>query len=220
MKRFLAKIIFKLYLATKEKKNWIKGTDIVFHLNGHNYHRYKNSGDIPVDRLERLQSLVMMLKNRIDEDEFDLLTSIIEDSAQTAMDGLNRTGKMSGLQNISFAIQEMKSRKEDLMFHPNLMFKIAAVMIIRDDEDPYKVNDLLINEKFELFKAQANHIDFFLQAGLGEFLPNSTELLHASNQQLKNLKEQYRLTQELVEKKMEAYKKIAGRTRSIPMEKV
>lgn len=215
MKRKLAKLLYFLYLKTLNKKKWIDGCELVFNIEGHNYYKYKDSGKIPMKRLEELQVKVLMLQNRLDKNEFDLLTNIIEESVQRALDSFNQTNRMSGLQDAIFAVQEMKSRKDDLMFHPGILMEIAGLMIIRDDENPTIVNELLTNEKVELFTKQSNTLDFFLQSGLMEFLPNSKELINASKEQLTAYQNQVNLTKQLTEKKLEAYKKIHGKIKSL-----
>lgn len=211
MKKLFAKILYRLYLETLNKKKWIEGCELVFNIEGHNYYRYRDSGKLPLQRLERLQAYVIMLQNRVDKNEFDKLTGIVEKYLQAAIDGLKAEGKMNNLQNAVYAVQELRSRPTDLMFHPGIMMEIAAVMIIRDDENPFEVNDLILAEKKALFEKRGNEIDFFLQAGLAEFLPNKDELLNASKEQLEAVQKQYNLTKEIIKKKSDTYNLIAGK---------
>lgn len=219
VKRKIARFIYWLYLKTLNKKKWIEGCEIVFNLDGHNYYRYKDSGKIPLKRQEQLQQLVIMLEKRFDDKEFSELIEITQGYHQQAMDSLTLKHKMDGLQNAIYAVAELKSRKEDLIFHPHLMMQIAATSLIRDNEDPGAINPLLTSEKVTLFESKflENEIGFFLQSGLTELLPNKEELMQESVRQLEliqNLQKQYNLTREIISKKQKAYATILGEMKS------
>src|SRR6185369_3303657 len=139
-----------------------------------------------------------------------------ETSINNVIETFSREGRMRDLKNIMFANQEMRSRQDDLMFHPGILMEIAALSIIRDDEDPYTVNDLLTSEKVEVFTKQGHNVDFFLQSGLTEYLPNSEELRDASIEKLQKYREMYDKDREMIKKKQEAYDKIVGEIKSTP----
>ena len=219
MKKLFAKFIYWIYLKTLTKKKWIEGCIVVFNHGGHNYYKYKDSGKIPMPRLEEIQLRVIMLENKMNKSELNILLDIVDVSIDNAIDSFNKEGRMKALKNVMYANKEMRSRQDDLMFHPGILMELAALSLIRDDENPFIVNDLLTNEKVDLFTKQSHHIDFFLQSGLSEFLPNSNELITESEKQLKAYKEQYDLTQEMINKKYKTYEKILGKTSATNIQK-
>jgi hypothetical protein len=80
------------------------------------------------------------------------------------------------LQQCLWAIQEAESRHKELGLHTDLIVELAALNLIRDDENPFEINETIQAEKLRLFKREFVSHDFFLSAGMNEFLPNAEQL--------------------------------------------
>ena len=91
--------------------------------------------------------------------------------------------------------------------HTDLIVELAALNLIRDDENPFEINEGIQAEKLRLFKREFVNHDFFLSAGMNEFLPNAGQLA-AVWQQLWQTSDQHQ------QKKKEIFQSILGEIRS------
>ncbi len=106
----------------------------------------------------------MMLRAGVSESEFDLILE--------AMEKALNSGKKSELAQIGHCIIEFKKRKE-LIFHPEIMFDIAALRYIREDELPHKIDPEIHKQKIKQFMkdSEGGLYDFFYKAGLNRYIP-------------------------------------------------
>ena len=189
--------------AELSKTSFKEKCTFAFELDGHTYYKFTNSGDIPLQRLERIQVDIIMLENRLSKPELDTLIEIAQQSLNDAFVAFKQENKMNKIQHAIWAMEEIKSRKETLMFHPDILMDMAALNLIRDDENPFIINEDLHKEKVELFKTKGGELPFFLEAALNHYMPNSKELI----QQLVELWESHK---KIIEKSNTTYDTILG----------
>jgi len=189
------------------KVEWKEKCEHLFSFGLNDYYKFKSSGDIPLSRLERIQNHVMMLDKRLSNDEFDTLMDIIEGSIDNCINSASLESKITGLKNAMWGIQEVKSRKKDLMFHPDILCELGAYTLIRQDENPFIIDEKIHNEKVNLFKTEGGTIPFLLQAGLNLYLPNSAELIDG-------VQKSWEAHKAITKKAKEAYSNILGEVKS------
>jgi hypothetical protein len=189
------------------KVEWKEKCEHLFSFGLNDYYKFKSSGDIPLPRLERIQNHVMMLDKRLSNDEFDTLMDIIEGSIDNCINSASLESKITGLKNAMWGIQEVRSRKNDLMFHPDILCELGAYALIRQDENPFIIDDKIHNEKVNMFKTEGGTIPFLCQAGLNLYLPNSAELTNA-------VVKSWEQHKEIIQKASGAYSNILGEVKS------
>lgn len=190
-----------------DSKNWKAGCEFMVEMDGHKYYRFRDSGDVPLVRYKEIQAVLIQLDNRLTSDELLNILSIARESVVAAIEGQSRKDRGKGLQQCLWAIQEAESRHKELGLHTDLIVELAALNLIRDDENPFEINEGIQAEKLRLFKREFVNHDFFLSAGMNEFLPNAGQLA-AVWQQLWQTSDQHQ------QKKKEIFQSILGEIRS------
>jgi hypothetical protein len=190
-----------------DSKNWKAGCEFMVEMDGHKYYRFRDSGDVPLIRYKEIQAVLIQLDNRLTSDELLNILSIARESVVAAIEGQSRKERGKGLQQCLWAIQEAESRHKELGLHTDLIVELAALNLIRDDENPFEINEGIQAEKLRLFKREFVNHDFFLSAGMNEFLPNAGQLA-AVWQQLWQSSDQHQ------QKKKEIFQSILGEIRS------
>jgi hypothetical protein len=190
-----------------DSKNWKAGCEFMVEMEGHKYYRFRDSGDVPLVRYKEIQAVLIQLDNRLTSDELLNILSIARESVVAAIEGQSRKDRGKGLQQCLWAIQEAESRHKELGLHTDLIVELATLNLIRDDENPFEINEGIQAEKLRLFKREFVNHDFFLSAGMNEFLPNAGQLA-AVWQQLWQTSDQHQ------QKKKEIFQSILGEIRS------
>ena len=190
-----------------DSKNWKAGCEFMVEMDGHKYYRFRDSGDVPLVRYKEIQAVLIQLDNRLTSDELLNILSIARESVVAAIEGQSRKDRGKGLQQCLWAIQEAESRHKELGLHTDLIVELAALNLIRGDENPFEINEGIQAEKLRLFKREFTSHDFFLSAGMNEFLPNAGQLA-AVWQQLWQTSDQHQ------QKKKEIFQSILGEIRS------
>jgi hypothetical protein len=159
-----------------DSKNWKAGCEFMVDIDGHKYYKFRDSGDVPLVRYKDIQAVLIQLDNRLTSDELISILQIARESVVAAIEGQSRKDRGKGLQQCLWAIQEAESRHKELGLHTDLIVELAALNLIRDDENPFEINETIQAEKLRLFKREFVNHDFFLSAGMNEFLPNAAQL--------------------------------------------
>lgn len=201
------KISIKEIQAEAAKDKWLELTDFVFEINGKKYFKFTNSGDLPMKRYEALNISLIKLSKRLTDEETELLFSILKESLGEWVNATIHKKKVSNIQTAFFAIQEMESRQKNLMFHPELLLDLAAITIIREDENVFEINPVIHKEKIEAFRLWGGDEDFFIKCGVMAFLPSAEGLITKSKQ----LWEQH---QEQIQLSLRTYQSILGSVRA------
>lgn len=190
-----------------DTKNWKAGCEFMVEMDGHKYYRFRDSGDVPLVRYKEIQAVLIQLDNRLTSAELMNILSIARESVVAAIEGQSRKDRGKGLQQCLWAIQEAESRHKELGLHTDLIVELAALNLIRGDENPFEINEGIQAEKLRLFKREFTSHDFFLSAGMNEFLPNAGQLA-AVWQQLWQTSDQHQ------QKKNAIFQSILGEIRS------
>lgn len=206
MKTKVAELLYKYFQSEilkiqSQSKNWKDHCEYITTIGTKNYYRFKDSGNIPLGRLEQINVQIILLEKRLTNEESDLLIDIGSNSIDNAFAALNLKGKTTGIQTTSWVFQEMKSRQRDLMFHPVILMELAALTLIEENENPFVIDGKLHEEKKRLFTEEAPTNAFFLHSTLSEYVPNLRELSDKSAQL-------WEIHTQQVKKSLETYKKI------------
>jgi len=163
--RLLKPLFLKYYFNEQSKKDGFESMGKSFiDSNGKQYYSTINDFDMPYERTKALEKAVMRLRSGLSEEEHDLILDTIEKALNS--------GKKSELAVIGHCVIEMRKRK-DLLLHPEIMFDIAALRYIREDEKPYIVDPEIHRQKVKQFikDSEGGLYDFFYKAGLSKFIP-------------------------------------------------
>jgi hypothetical protein len=156
---------------------WRELLEFAFELDGHQYHRFPNPSDLPLNRYEVLQPLLIQLDNRLTNEELRHLTGICKKSFEGAIASANAGKRMEGLQKAMWAVQEIESRNEVLMFHPEILCDIAALFLIRDDEEPTVINEEVHKAKKQAFLLHGGEVAFFMKLGVYSLIQDAEKFI-------------------------------------------
>lgn len=129
---------------------------------------YDDDFDIPVIRRGESVKYLQELEACLSRDELEMFTTAMEKALEREEKGRHKPD----FTTIGFLIKEIQLRKDSL-FHPEIMFNLAAVLYIREDEKPAVIDPQIHAQKVEQFKldSQGGLYDFFYSVGLKEYLP-------------------------------------------------
>ena len=150
-----------LVVLKPDAKNWKAGCEFMVDIEGHKYYKFRDSGDVPLVRYKEIQAVLIQLDNRLTSDELTSILQIARESVVAAIEGQSRKDRGKGLQQCLWAIQEAESRHKELGLHTDLIVELAALNLIRDDENPFEINETIQAEKLRLFKREFVNHDFF-----------------------------------------------------------
>lgn len=127
-------------------------------MEGINYYRFPDFMAFPLERHARRAQITQWMASGLTNDELEKLIGI----AETELENLV-AGKKGSLSKVGAVLNQIKMRKE-LVLHHELVYQYIAVHYIRDDENPYQVDDMVMDAKIESFKrmvAGGRLLDFF-----------------------------------------------------------
>ncbi len=176
------KLVYKLFKKELTQMVWddtykpdkMRGLKFALTCQGHRYFIYQNIFDIPIDRMGRIQDLVIQLQRMVSREELDIFLENMEGALNKAVDGT----AVKNLAQIGFLVGEMRRRK-DMLVHPEVMMELAGAVLIREDQNPGEWNNEFEQKKVEAFREAYKGkelYDFFVLAGLSQFFPNIEHL--------------------------------------------
>lgn len=177
-----------------------------------NYYKFKSSDLIPTFRYGMITDWLIQNGKKLTKDEQAMLIEGLFKYSDKMVNTYNEKKRVENLNSIHWCAKELYARNEDLMFHPEIMLELVAYSIIREDENPAQINEVIHKEKLEVFKKEGGVIPFYLQVGLGQLYPN----WKGSTRESKLLLEK---NQEIVNHRNLTYRKIAGRDQSTETDK-
>ncbi len=184
MKKKLIKWFYHRYLtdikkleAEGVKDKWIALTEFVFEIEGKKYFKFPSSSDLPITRVERLNLAMIELLNNLTFDELEKLLKITKTYISEWVTSTVQKKRIENITSAGWAIDEIESRRKELMFHPDALMDVAAITIIREDENPFEINPIIHNEKKELFRQRGGDVDFFTDSGLISLFPKPELLI-------------------------------------------
>ena len=168
--RLLAFIGFKKaisdYVFNAQSKTYREYLEFAFADSaGRKYYRFNDLKNMPLALLEQLTILQLEVESRIKGPDLDEWIAhckrIVSSGSKTSVADI---GHMLG------ALEERRT----VLLDPTLMLEMAALLYIREDEDPTTYNKDLHAEKFKQFNTEKEGglYDFFLSAGLSRYLPS------------------------------------------------
>jgi hypothetical protein len=189
MKKKISLYLYKLFLkefqliqANNVKFKWIENCEFAFELEGKKYLKFRSATDLPLNRMERMQILLIQLENRLSKHELTTLIEIGEKSLESALNSVKTKNRIEGVSQAFWVFNEMKARHNDLMFHPEILCELAALTIVQEGEDATVVDDQLHRFKVDLFMRQGGSADFFTRSGVISLFPNPELLLKKSQE--------------------------------------
>lgn len=150
-------------------------TQVFIDSEGKRYFKYNVETDFPYERFSALQICMAELRSKISSIE---LQEFLEAMDKELLNLVSQDKKgISGASKIGWLIGELKWRSENLI-HLDLLYQFAAVIYIRQDEDPAKVDKAIEREKIEQFKKDCAALeggtwDFFFRAPFRDFMPSN-----------------------------------------------
>ena len=116
----------------------------------------------------------------LDSNETAMFLEHMENQIEAALaNPKNVTNAAKYLASLMHLVTEMKLRKENIL-HPVLMMDMAAIMFIREDENPFEFDREIHNEKIHTFTTDVIEriglYDFFVEARLNVYIPYLAEL--------------------------------------------
>jgi hypothetical protein len=138
--------------------------------NGAHYYAHKDLFDIPLERFGKLNEYVLQLQRQLSNAELEGFIEAIEKKVKEALH--DKENYYKPLAKISVLLEEMNTRKDNIL-HSELMYDVASVCYVREDESPVKFDAEIHSEKVRLFRKDNidKEYDFFVDAGLTEYLP-------------------------------------------------
>lgn len=169
---YLAKVGFKDaiqdYCYSHQSKSYKENMTFVFtdSLN-RKYFYFPDLKKMPLPLLEKLNELQEQLNAKIPGRDLDSWIKKVEE----ALNGRSETK----ITDVGYWLGVLKERRS-ILFDPTILMEIAALLYIREDENPCVYNKELHKEKFELLwkdSQEGNKLyDFFQQAGLKGYIPS------------------------------------------------
>lgn len=138
--------------------------------NGKRYYQYLDDMNIPIKRLQELDRVRMEMDSKLSNKELKTFLNVMSEELNNAVN--TTKNKVTNIAKIGFLIEEMKSR-DTILFHADLQFELAAIVLIREDENPAEFDLDIHRQKVEQFKkdSEGGLRDFFYNAGLKQYLP-------------------------------------------------
>ncbi|HWB64862.1 MAG TPA: hypothetical protein VG603_15200 [Chitinophagales bacterium] len=194
--RFLAFIGFKKaindYVYAHQSKTYREYLEFAFvDSKGKKYYRFNDLKNMPLALLEQLTILQLEIESRIKGPDLDEwiahCKSIVSSGSKTAIADI---GHMLG------ALEERRT----VLLDPVLLMEVAALLYIREDEEPTSYNKDLHREKFIQFNEDKKDVlyDFFVSAGLSRYIPSASFTPQSWNQFLKNQQQQIKMFNDLL----------------------
>lgn len=174
----LYKAFPKAYAAAMPSANFpdYRGQmELVFQHEGRGYYRFMRAQDMPNVRYLRLQQHIQEHQARISEADQNVFVELLEKSYADLLSPREAT-QVQAKKEIGYIIDEMKFRHRDLPIHVRVLADIAAVNLIRDDENPAEIDEAIHNAKVSALQGQIKDEGFFLKVGLQECIPNFEQL--------------------------------------------
>jgi len=168
----LARIGFKEaihdYCYRHQSKSYKEYMEFAFtDSHGRKYFYFPDLKRLPLPLHEKLLELQEQLNCKLPGRDLDSWVGKVEET-------LNSNSKTK-LTDVSYWLGVLKDRRT-ILFDPTLLMEIAALLYIREDENPSVYNRQLHKEKFELLWKDSQEggtlYDFFQQAGLRGYIPS------------------------------------------------
>lgn len=177
--RYRDEIGIELYKS--EKSDWKGKADLVFHIDGMAYYRFSRLENLPFARFEKLQEVIIAMESKLTINELGNLLRAALGKIQDS-----RNGVKSALAEAEWIISETLNRRDVLHVNGDLLLEMIALTILRGDEKNGVIDAKIHEEKIRTFKAHMTELDFFLNSGISDLMPNLKD--YSAEQAIKLLK--------------------------------
>jgi hypothetical protein len=134
---------------------------------GRKYYKFNDLKNMPLSMLEQLTILQLEVEGRIKGTDLDEWIKRCKEIASS--------GSKTAVADIGHMLGALEDRR-GVLIEPVLLMEIAALLYVREDEDPTIYNKDLHKEKFKQFTDDCAKpgglYDFFLNAGLARYMPS------------------------------------------------
>ncbi len=169
-------------------------TQVFIDSEGRKYFKHEDDVMLPFQRLSALKVCMSELNSRISAGELTEFLDAMEKGLMSLAS--TKKGEVAGASKIGWLISEIKWRRDNLI-HEDLLFKLASIIYIREDEDPAIIDSAIEEQKITQFKKDSAGREggtwaFFFRAPLKEYIPFTitseddwTEYLKTSEMRMK-----------------------------------
>jgi len=152
-------MIWKLFRKKKERPaGW---PPFVFDHKGRRYYGWNDYADLPPERASEVDDIVLQIDAGLSRAQLSTLADFICAEILASMEARDNKAKAKHLARANLIAQELKVRPKQIIPR-ECYYALAAVCIIRDDEDPLKFDPVVQAEKMQTFRqlAEAGHTPF------------------------------------------------------------
>ena len=165
---------------------------------GLRYYGWQNSEDLPMTRLGRLKDYNIWMSSGLTAQSLHSLVDMAEKAVENGVIN-SANGKPIGLFNIAKILHEIRMRK-DTIRPVELIYNMAAVQLVREDEPAEVFVNSIHLEKVSMMKQAEEERDFFF-VGAPEF-QMQLKLLNISGADWENYSRESKLIHNLLNNKM------------------
>lgn len=175
--------------SSRSKPSWAAQCTLAYtDRQNRRYYQYPDMLDMCVHRKGEIDKCLMELRYSTHSDVLEAL--------KDATNAHKRGSMQPDIVKIGFLVNEITDRSE-LLLSSDILFKICANTLIREDENPYVVDDEILIEKITTFKAEIKQggLHGFFQSvgllrliGLSNIMPHElTKYMNAYNLNQENI---------------------------------
>lgn len=123
---------------------------------GRKYYRYKKEYKMPIKRMAYVDTLkvqYMMSWSQLEQAEFDKKLSNLIESITTKQHFSKFYKEVAEIETL---LGE-KTLRQGMVIQEDILVELVCAIFIREDEDPYEINDAIQAEKVEIVKKKINY---------------------------------------------------------------
>lgn len=137
---------------------------------GRNYYYFTDPKNMPLVMSEKMDELFNQLNSKMPSHDLDKWIESFEAA-------INDEKKKFKLSDVGYWLGVLKERRA-MTLEVGVLTEIAALMYIREDENPCTYNEAIHKEKFDMIVADtkegARLYDFFQSSGLARYIPTAS----------------------------------------------
>jgi len=137
---------------------------------GRNYYYFTDPKNMPLVMSEKMDELFNQLNSKMPSHDLDKWIESFELA-------INDEKKKFKLSDVGYWLGVLKERRA-MTLEIGVLTEIAALMYIREDENPTAYNEAIHKEKYDMIVADtkegARLYDFFQSSGLGQYIPTAS----------------------------------------------